>query len=138
MRDGVTFIDPATAYIDADVEIGNDTVIEGGVTIKGHTVIGSDCLITSGSRIVDSHIGNGVTVTSSTIEESIMEDNTDIGPNSHLRPKALIKRGAHLGNFVEVKKAEIGENTKVGHRLTLGMLLGQGHQCRLRGHLLQL
>ena len=120
MRDGVTFIDPATAYIDADVEIGNDTVIEGGVTIKGHTVIGSDCLITSGSRIVDSQIGNGVTVTSSTIEESIMEDNTDIGPNSHLRPKALIKRGAHLGNFVEVKKAEIGENTKVGHLTYVG------------------
>ncbi|AYC66480.1 bifunctional UDP-N-acetylglucosamine diphosphorylase/glucosamine-1-phosphate N-acetyltransferase GlmU [Lactobacillus delbrueckii] len=120
MRDGVTFIDPATAYIDADVEIGNDTVIEGGVTIKGHTVIGSDCLITSGSRIVDSQIGNGVTVTSSTIEESIMEDNTDIGPNSHLRPKALIKREAHLGNFVEVKKAEIGENTKVGHLTYVG------------------
>ena len=120
MRNGVTFIDPTTAYIDADVVIGNDTVIEGGVTIKGHTVIGSDCLISSGSRIINSKIGNGVTVTSSTIEESVMEDNTDIGPNSHLRPKALIKRGAHLGNFVEVKKAEIGENTKVGHLTYVG------------------
>lgn len=120
MEDGVTFIDPATAYIDAGVKIGNDTVIEGCVTIKGNTEIGSDCLITSGSRIIDSKIGNGVTVTSSTLEEAQMDDNTDVGPNSHLRPKAVIRKGAHLGNFVEVKKAEIGENTKVGHLTYVG------------------
>ncbi|MCY0634914.1 bifunctional UDP-N-acetylglucosamine diphosphorylase/glucosamine-1-phosphate N-acetyltransferase GlmU, partial [Klebsiella pneumoniae] len=70
MRDGVSFIDPDTAYIDADVKIGNDTVIEGNVVIKGNTEIGSDCYITSGSRIVDSKIGNNVTVTSSTVEEA--------------------------------------------------------------------
>lgn len=120
MRNGVSFIDPDTAYIDADVKIGNDTVIEGNVVIKGNTEIGSECYITSGSRIIDSKIGNNVTVTSSTIEKSEMEDNTDIGPNSHLRPKALIKKGAHIGNFVEVKKAEIGENTKVGHLTYVG------------------
>ena len=120
MRDGVSFIDPATAYIDADVKIGNDTVIEGNVVIKGNTEIGSDCYITSGSRIVDSKIGNNVTVTSSTVEEAKMDDNTDIGPNSHLRPKAIIRKGAHIGNFVEIKKAEIGENTKVGHLTYVG------------------
>lgn len=120
MRDGVSFIDPDTAYIDADVKIGNDTVIEGNVVIKGNTEIGSDCYITSGSRIVDSKIGNNVTVTSSTVEEAEMDDNTDIGPNSHLRPKAVIRKGAHIGNFVEIKKAEIGENTKVGHLTYVG------------------
>ncbi|WP_297950584.1 bifunctional UDP-N-acetylglucosamine diphosphorylase/glucosamine-1-phosphate N-acetyltransferase GlmU [uncultured Lactobacillus sp.] len=120
MRDGVSFVDPDTAYIDADVKIGNDTVIEGNVVIKGNTEIGSDCYITNGSRIVDSKIGNNVTITSSTIEESEMDDNTDIGPNSHLRPKAIIRKGAHIGNFVEVKKAEIGENTKVGHLTYVG------------------
>lgn len=120
MRDGVSFIDPDTAYIDADVKIGNDTVIEGNVVIKGNTEIGSDCYITSGSRIVDSKIGNNVTVTSSTVEEAEMDDNTDIGPNSHLRPKAIIRKGAHMGNFVEIKKAEIGENTKVGHLTYVG------------------
>ena len=120
MRDGVSFIDPDTAYIDADVKIGNDTVIEGNVVIKGNTEIGSDCYITSGSRIVDSKIGNNVTVTSSTVEEAEMDDNTDIGPNSHLRPKAIIRTGAHIGNFVEIKKAEIGENTKVGHLTYVG------------------
>lgn len=120
MRDGVSFIDLDTAYIDADVKIGNDTVIEGNVVIKGNTEIGSDCYITSGSRIVDSKIGNNVTVTSSTVEEAEMDDNTDIGPNSHLRPKAIIRKGAHIGNFVEIKKAEIGENTKVGHLTYVG------------------
>lgn len=120
MRDGVSFIDPDTAYIDADVKIGNDTVIEGNVVIKGNTEIGSDCYIASGSRIVDSKIGNNVTVTSSTVEEAEMDDNTDIGPNSHLRPKAIIRKGAHIGNFVEIKKAEIGENTKVGHLTYVG------------------
>ncbi|MDK6758081.1 bifunctional UDP-N-acetylglucosamine diphosphorylase/glucosamine-1-phosphate N-acetyltransferase GlmU, partial [Klebsiella pneumoniae] len=49
-----------------------------------------------------------------------MDDNTDIGPNSHLRPKAIIRKGAHIGNFVEIKKAEIGENSKVGHLTYVG------------------
>lgn len=120
MRNGVSFIDPDTAYIDAGVKIGNDTVIEGNVVIKGNTEIGSDCYITNGSRIVDSKIGNHVTITSSTLQEAQMDDNTDIGPNSHLRPKAVIRKGAHIGNFVEIKKAEIGENTKVGHLTYVG------------------
>ena len=120
MRNGVSFIDPDTAYIDAGVKIGNDTVIEGNVVIKGNTEIGSDCYITNGSRIVDSKIGNHVTITSSTLQEAEMDDNTDIGPNSHLRPKAVIRKGAHIGNFVEIKKAEIGENSKVGHMTYVG------------------
>ncbi|MGO5502155.1 bifunctional UDP-N-acetylglucosamine diphosphorylase/glucosamine-1-phosphate N-acetyltransferase GlmU [Lactobacillus amylovorus] len=120
MRNGVSFIDPDTVYIDAGVKIGNDTVIEGNVVIKGNTEIGSDCYITNGSRIVDSKIGNHVTITSSTLQEAEMDDNTDIGPNSHLRPKAVIRKGAHIGNFVEIKKAEIGENSKVGHLTYVG------------------
>lgn len=120
MRNGVSFIDPDTAYIDAGVKIGNDTVIEGNVVIKGNTEIGSGCYITNGSRIVDSKIGNHVTITSSTLQEAEMDDNTDIGPNSHLRPKAVIRKGAHIGNFVEIKKAEIGENSKVGHLTYVG------------------
>ena len=120
MRNGVSFIDPDTAYIDSDVKIGNDTVIEGNIVIKGNTEIGSETVITSGSRIINSKIGNNVTVTSSTIEDSVMEDNTDIGPMSHLRPKAIIRHGAHIGNFVEVKKAEIGVDSKVGHLTYVG------------------
>lgn len=120
MRNGVTLIDPESTYIDIDVKIGNDTVIEPGVQLKGKTVIGTDCKIGAHSEIIDSQIGNNVTVTSSYIEDAVMHDNTDIGPYSHLRPQAEIKSGAHIGNFVEVKKATVGENTKVGHLTYVG------------------
>ncbi|WP_223902119.1 bifunctional UDP-N-acetylglucosamine diphosphorylase/glucosamine-1-phosphate N-acetyltransferase GlmU [Lactobacillus laiwuensis] len=120
MANGVTFIDPDTAYIDAEVKIGCDTLIEGNVVIKGNTKIGNDCVITSGSRIIDSKIANNVTVTSSTVEQAEMDDFSDVGPNSHLRPKAIIRKGAHIGNFVEIKNAEIGENSKVGHLTYIG------------------
>ena len=120
MANGVTFIDPDTAYIDADVKIGCDTLIEGNVVIKGNTEIGDDCVVTSGSRIIDSKIANNVTVTSSTVEQAEMDDFSDVGPNSHLRPKAIIRKGAHIGNFVEIKNAEIGENSKVGHLTYVG------------------
>ena len=120
MANGVTFIDPDAAYIDADVKIGCDTLIEGNVVIKGNTEIGDDCVVTSGSRIIDSKIANNVTVTSSTVEQAEMDDFSDVGPNSHLRPKAIIRKGAHIGNFVEIKNAEIGENSKVGHLTYIG------------------
>lgn len=120
LLDGVTLIDPDTTYVDADVKIGSDTILEGGVVIKGNSQIGEDCYITNGSRIIDSKIENNVTVTSSTIEESTMEKGSNIGPNSHLRPQSQIGRGVHIGNFVEVKKAEIGENSKVGHLTYVG------------------
>ena len=120
MANGVTFIDPDTAYIDANVKIGCDTQIEGNVVIKGNTEIGSDCLITSGSRIIDSKVGNNVTVTSSTVEQAEMDEFSDVGPNSHLRPKAILRKGVHIGNFVEIKNAEIGENSKVGHLTYIG------------------
>ena len=120
MANGVTFIDPDTAYIDADVKIGCDTLIEGNVVIKGNTEIGDDCVVTSGSRIIDSKIANKVTVTSSTVEQAEMDEFSDVGPNSHLRPKAIIRKGAHIGNFVEIKNAEIGENSKVGHLTYVG------------------
>ncbi|WP_225046581.1 bifunctional UDP-N-acetylglucosamine diphosphorylase/glucosamine-1-phosphate N-acetyltransferase GlmU [Lacticaseibacillus kribbianus] len=120
MQNGVKLIDPATTYIDAGVMIGADTTVEPGVQLLGHTVIGEDCVIGAHSKIVDSTLEDGVTVTSSTIEQSIMHKGSDIGPNSHLRPQSDIGEGAHLGNFVEVKKAVIGPRTKVGHLTYVG------------------
>lgn len=120
MMDGVTMIDPATTYIDAGVQVGRDTVIEGNVVIKGNTKIGSDCFIGAGSRIIDSTIHDGVKVISSTLESAEMHDGSDIGPNSHLRPLAEIGKNVHIGNFCEVKKAYVGEGTKVGHLTYIG------------------
>ncbi|WP_334352334.1 bifunctional UDP-N-acetylglucosamine diphosphorylase/glucosamine-1-phosphate N-acetyltransferase GlmU [Companilactobacillus sp. HBUAS56257] len=120
MRDGVTIVDPDNTYIDIDVEIGNDTVIEPNVKIFGKTTIGSECVIGSGSRISDSEIQDNVEVISSTIESAIMHKGSNIGPNSHLRPKAEIGRDVHIGNFCEVKNAKIGDRTKVGHLTYVG------------------
>lgn len=120
MRNGVSFVDPEQTYIESDVLIGQDTMIEPGVYIKGHTVIGEDCMIGTHSVIVDSDIGNDVVVKSSMIESSVMEAQSNIGPNSHLRPDTVIKEKVHIGNFVEIKKATVGKNTKVGHLTYVG------------------
>lgn len=120
MQNGVTIIDPATTYIDADVQIGNDTVIEPGVVLKGKTTIGSDCVIGAHSEIRDSVIEDGVTVTASFLESATMHQDSNIGPYSHLRPKAEIGVGVHVGNFCEIKNAQVGQNTKVGHLTYVG------------------
>lgn len=120
MRNGVTFVDPEQTYIESDVLIGQDTVIEPGVYLKGLTVIGEDSFIGAHSIIEDSEIGNQVKVRSSLIEASKMGNNSDIGPNSHLRPDSVLEEKVHVGNFVEIKKATLGKNTKVGHLTYVG------------------
>ncbi len=120
MRDGVTLVDPDNTYIDYGVEIGNDTVIEPNVKISGQTKIGSDCLIGSGSRLEDATIEDNVKIISSTVESATMHKGSDLGPNSHLRPKAEIGQDVHVGNFCEVKNAKIGDRTKVGHLTYVG------------------
>lgn len=120
MVNGVSFIDPAATYIDDGIVIGAETIIEPGVYLKGQTVIGENCLITSNSQIVDSTIEDDVTIKTSVIEESIVRKGADVGPYAHLRPQADIGEKAHVGNFVEIKKAEIGEGTKVGHLTYVG------------------
>lgn len=120
MQSGVTFIDPATTYIDSEVIIGSDTLVEAGVSLKGTTIIGEDCFIGANSEISNSKIGNQVRVTSSSIEDSEMADNSNIGPYSHLRPNSSVGNSVHIGNFVEIKNATIDENTKIGHLTYIG------------------
>ena len=120
MMNGVSLIDPTTTYIDADVKIGNDTVIEGGVVIKGHTTIGADCLIGAHSRLEDANLHDGVKVISSTIEQAEMHTGSDLGPNAHLRKGAELGPNVHVGNFCEVKNAYLGEGTKMGHLSYVG------------------
>lgn len=120
MANGVTFIDPEHTYVDIDVKIGADTIVEPNVQLKGHTEIGEDCLIGANSEIRNGLIHDHVTVTSSLIEDSEMESGSNIGPMSHLRPQAHIGHDVHLGNFVEIKKANIGDRTKVGHLTYVG------------------
>lgn len=120
MENGVTLLDPKNTYIDVDVEIGRDTIIEAGVSLKGKTVIGEDCYIGSNSEISDSILGDRIKVTSSNIESSEMASDSNIGPYSHLRPASKIGERVHLGNFVEVKNSTIANDTKVGHLTYVG------------------
>ena len=85
MKDGVTMVDPETTYIDADVKVGRDTVIEGNVVIKGNTTIGSDCFIGAHSVIKDSVLHDDVKVYASTLEEAEMHTGSDVGPNMKLK-----------------------------------------------------
>ena len=120
MNHGVSILDPDHTYIDVDVSIGPDTLIEPGVRIHSGTVIGSHCVIGANSEIYNCKLRNHVHVISSYLQDSVMDDYSNIGPYSHLRPKAKIGPHVHLGNFVEVKAATIGEGTKVGHLTYIG------------------
>lgn len=120
MRNGVTIIDPSNTYIEKDVVIGMDTIVEPGVYIKGNTTIGEEATIGAYSLIQDSQVGDRVTVTMSVLEEAIMGNGSDIGPNSRLRPGAVLKEHVHIGNFVEVKNSILDKNTKAGHHAYIG------------------
>lgn len=121
MAAGVTIEDPATTYVDADVEIGPDTVVRPGATIEAGTRIGARCTIHSGVRITASTIGDDVTVLDhSVIVDSTVGPGASVGPFAHLRAGAALGARAKVGNFVEVKKSTLGEGTKAMHLAYLG------------------
>jgi bifunctional UDP-N-acetylglucosamine pyrophosphorylase/glucosamine-1-phosphate N-acetyltransferase len=115
MLSGVTLVDPATTYIDAGVEVSEDTTILPGVHLLGNTTIGSGCRIGPSAVLRDSTVGDRTEIGSSTIESSRIGDNVSIGPYCHLRPETVIERDVHLGNYVELKASQIGEGTRIGH-----------------------
>src|SRR5438094_2126628 len=121
MDAGVTIQLPETVLIDPEVSAGEDTVIEAGVQLLGKTKLGARCSVKTGSVIVDSVIGDDVKVEPhSLIVESRLEDRATVGPFARLRVGTHVKSGARVGNFVETKKAVIGEGAKVPHLTYLG------------------
>ncbi|MGD0733067.1 MAG: bifunctional UDP-N-acetylglucosamine diphosphorylase/glucosamine-1-phosphate N-acetyltransferase GlmU [Terracidiphilus sp.] len=121
MADGVTIFRPETCVIDADVEVGSDTVIEPFVQLLGRTRIGSDCLIRSYAVVENCTLGNSVLIRQNCVlAESSVADGAKIGPFAHLRPGSEIGEGAHVGNFVETKKAKLGKGAKANHLTYLG------------------
>jgi len=115
MYAGVTIIDPATTYIDAQVEIGADSVILPGTMITGKTRIGSFCRIGPDTTIDNSMLGDGCLVRNSALEGATLEEGVQVGPFSHLRPGAHLARNVRMGNFGEVKNSYIGPNTDMHH-----------------------
>ena len=121
MREGVTIQLPETVLIDPDVTIGEDTVIEPCVQLLGKTKIGARCVIKTGCVVHDSVLGDEVTVEPHcVITESRLDANVIAGPFARMRPNTHVKRGAKIGNFVELKKSVVGEGSKVPHLSYMG------------------
>jgi bifunctional UDP-N-acetylglucosamine pyrophosphorylase / glucosamine-1-phosphate N-acetyltransferase len=121
MATGVTLIDPATTYIDPGVVVGADTVIHPGVVLQGQTRIGAACEIHAYSRIVDTEIGDHVTVLNfCLIVGARVAHSAAIGPFAHIRPDTEVGEKAKVGNFVELKKTTLGAGSKANHLAYLG------------------
>jgi len=119
-REGVAILDPASTHIDADVTIGQDTVIEPGTSLKGNTVIGADCSVGPHTTITDSTLGDGVSIPHSYLVSARVDDFCTIGPFAYLRPDAHLHPKAKAGAFVEIKNSTIGTGSKVPHLSYIG------------------
>jgi bifunctional UDP-N-acetylglucosamine pyrophosphorylase/glucosamine-1-phosphate N-acetyltransferase len=120
-RAGVSLVDPAATYIDADVTIGAGTVIHPGVHLRGRTKVGSGCEIEPGAVVTDCSIGDRVHIKpGSVLSESSVGNDCAIGPMAHLRPGTVLAGSNKIGNFVETKKAVIGEKSQASHLTYIG------------------
>ena len=121
MAAGVTIEDPSTTYVDRDVVVGPDTILHPGVSLEGATVVGTGCEIHSGSRIVNSHLGDRVVIYNHcVVTDTVLEDDASAGPFAHLRQHASVGLGARVGNFVELKNTRLGPKSKSMHLAYLG------------------
>lgn len=121
MRDGVTIVNPDVTYIDDAVTVGQDTVIEPGVSLLGETQVGRDCLIRPYCTLTDCVLGDRVTVRPScVISGSTVGSDTILGPFAHVRDGAVLEPESRVGNFVEVKKSRVGRGSKAWHLTYLG------------------
>ncbi|MFP7300265.1 bifunctional UDP-N-acetylglucosamine diphosphorylase/glucosamine-1-phosphate N-acetyltransferase GlmU [Neobacillus niacini] len=120
MRNGVTIIDPQNTYIEADVVIGQDTVILPGTILKGRTVIGAECQIGPNSEIDNCEVGNETIIRQSAAYNSSIGSLVNIGPFAHIRPDSAISDEVKIGNFVEIKKAVFGKGSKASHLSYIG------------------
>lgn len=120
MKNGVTLIDPEQTYIEADVQIGRDTVIYPNTIITGSTKIAEHCRIGPGSEIHASEIGTRSAIRQSVVTDSFVGADVQIGPFAHIRPLSRLLNGVKIGNFVEVKKSTVGDQSKASHLSYIG------------------
>jgi bifunctional UDP-N-acetylglucosamine pyrophosphorylase/glucosamine-1-phosphate N-acetyltransferase len=121
MDRGVTFLDPSSAYLGADVRIGRDTVIGPNVRLAGATRVGSSCVLDGMDYLENTRVGNDVHVRWGVVASGATIGNgAKLGPYCHLRPEADLDATVHIGNFVEVKKSKIGANSKANHLAYVG------------------
>jgi bifunctional UDP-N-acetylglucosamine pyrophosphorylase / glucosamine-1-phosphate N-acetyltransferase len=120
MINGVTIIDPAATYIEADVQIGEDTVLLPGTMLRGKTVVGTGCTLGPQTNVTDSTIHDDVTIKQSVLQEAYVDSHTTVGPFAYLRPGAKLGQHVKVGDFVEIKNATLDEGAKVSHLSYVG------------------
>lgn len=120
MLAGVEIRDPASTYVDADVRIGRDSILEPMTVLRGRTVIGEDCIIGPSSTLIDSSVDDGAAVVASHAHEVDIGAGCSVGPFAYLRPGARLRAGAKAGTFVEIKNSSVGEGAKVPHLSYIG------------------
>jgi bifunctional UDP-N-acetylglucosamine pyrophosphorylase/glucosamine-1-phosphate N-acetyltransferase len=127
MREGVTVIDPATTWIDADVELARDVTILPGVQLHGATSVAEDAVIGPDTTLTDCEIGVGARVVRTHAALAVIGEAADVGPYAHLRPGTILGKGGKIGGFVETKNAQIGDGAKVPHLSYVGdATIGEG------------
>jgi len=120
MLAGVTVVDPASTWVDVEVEIAPDARIEPATSLRGTTRVGAGTTVGPLSTVIDSVLGAGVSVPHSYLVECTVADGANVGPFAYLRPGAQLEQGAKAGTFVEVKNSRIGEGAKVPHLAYVG------------------
>ncbi|MFQ5945341.1 MAG: bifunctional UDP-N-acetylglucosamine diphosphorylase/glucosamine-1-phosphate N-acetyltransferase GlmU [Anaerolineae bacterium] len=120
MATGITIVDPPSTFVDAEAEVGLDTVLHPQTYVLGRSFVGEGCQIGPGTRIRDSRIGPRCAIESSTIEESVLEEDVKVGPYAHLRHGTHLSQGVRLGSHVETKASRLGPGVKVGHFCYIG------------------
>ena len=119
-RAGVTFLDPDTAYVEAGVEIGADTVVGPGTSLRGATRVGSACELGPHSTLSDVTVGDRSSIVQSWLLGCEVHDEATVGPFSYVRPGTVVREGAKVGAFVEIKNSDIGPGAKVPHLSYVG------------------
>ena len=117
---GVTIVDPATTFVDFDVVIAEDAVIEPMTVLEGFTRIGSNCVIGPMTRISDCEVGDACSIFMSHLSRATVGSGTRIGPYANVRPHTKIGDGVKIGNFVELKNAEVGDKSSLSHLTYVG------------------
>ena len=120
MREGVTFVDPASCTLSDGTRFGRDVVVEPQCHFRGEAQIGHGCRIGPGSLIENARIGDRVEIVYSVVREAVVASDCAIGPFAQLRPGAELAQGCRVGNFVEIKKSRIGASSKVNHLSYIG------------------
>jgi bifunctional UDP-N-acetylglucosamine pyrophosphorylase/glucosamine-1-phosphate N-acetyltransferase len=120
IKNGVTFLNPENCIVEDSVAIGYNTLIYPGTILEGSTSIKENCVIGPNTSLKNVCTGNRVTITNSVVIDSFVDDDTKVGPFAYLRPGSRIGKNVKIGDFVEIKKSSVGDDTKISHLTYVG------------------